>query len=56
MTNAEKFKEVFGVDPDMSVCPLYACSDMCKYNRGPQGPGCSYSWWNDEFKEVKDVN
>lgn len=54
MTNAEKFKEVFGVDVDFSACPRSECTDCPLTNY--MGPGCSYKWWNLEFKEVKHVS
>ena len=32
MTNAEKYKEVFGLDPDTNTCPTMNCSD-CPYRK-----------------------
>lgn len=48
MTNAEKYKEVFGFKPDKGACPAETC-DTC--------PGhveqflCSCNFWEDEYKE-----
>lgn len=52
MTNAEKFREVFGRNPDKSTCPLDDCT-TCKYL---QGALCTHQWWNDEFKEAYNGN
>ena len=46
MTNAEKYEEVFGVEPGITVCPnkdCLGCSHM-QY-------GCSEFWWGREYKE-----
>ena len=48
MTNAEKFKEVFGMDPDISECPCNDCG-KCPVNFRYE-PGCSYEWWQHEYK------
>lgn len=48
MTNAEKYKEVFGFPPDKASCPAETC-DIC--------PGhveeclCNCKFWEDEYKE-----
>ena len=47
MTNAEKYKEVFGVAPDRSECARSSC-DGCPANM--IGHACSYTWWNEEYK------
>lgn len=58
MTNAEKFKEVFGIEPDMEVCPV-ECA------QGYVGPWCPFyeeldngchgeRWWKKEYA-YKDV-
>jgi hypothetical protein len=49
MTNAEKFKEVFGVYPAKSQCPLFIACSECKYKHRQ---GCSYYFWNDEYKDT----
>lgn len=53
MTNAEKYKEVFGFPPDKGSCPTECC-EFC--------PGyveeclCTCKWWDDEYKEVNHDN
>lgn len=48
MTNAEKYKEVFGFPPDKASCPTECCV-FC--------PGhveeclCTCKWWDEEYKE-----
>ena len=51
MTNKEKFKEVFGYEPDTTEC-LHKASDCpnCPYNKEWD---CSESLWKDEYKESK---
>ena len=51
MTNAEKYKEVFGFPPDYDNCPTELCGE-CPID-------CSvdfereriFDWWNEEYKE-----
>ena len=51
MTNAEKYKEVFGLEPDIMACPTNECAKC---------PGVCYgalsvcTWWNEEYKEAND--
>ncbi len=51
MTNAEKFKEVFGVEPDtecMAIkCPEYV--QNCKYWNDGYKCHCE-EWWQEECK------
>lgn len=51
MTNAEKFKEVFGVKPNIVHCPILFRED-CGRCKGFEGNSpCSDSdWWNSEYK------
>lgn len=55
MTNAEKFEEVFGVEPDTSCCILM-CETMsypCKYLEELDG-GCNCNkWWDEQYKEKR---
>ena len=51
MTNAEKFKEVFGIYPAKANCPLGMPCSKCNYKHRQ---GCSYHWWNEEYKENKE--
>lgn len=55
MTNAEKYKEVFGFEPDMKSCPTYKCLECpccevigCKHVCGKD----TRAWWQDDYKEV----
>lgn len=60
MTNAEKYKEVFGLEVDPEMCPTTECelcpcgmmnhvnSDVCCIS------GCTREWWKKEYKEVVD--
>lgn len=50
MTNAEKFKEVFGVEPDeesMAIaCPI---DKDCKFQSEMGSCHCE-DWWQEEYK------
>lgn len=54
MTNAEKYKEIFGFEPDMSACPTNKCIN-CPHSGAnsiclePEGT----SWWEEDYKENK---
>ena len=50
MTNEEKFKEVFGFEPntaltmcDLASCDNFACGDNCPYAE------ICYDWWNEKY-------
>ena len=49
MTNAEKYKEVFGFEPDKNMCPTTSCQEC---------PGevqeciCTCAWWDSEWRGV----
>ena len=50
MTNAEKYKEVFGFEPNKYGCVAKEC-DSCPLI----GTNCkTHNWWNKEYKENKD--
>ena len=54
MTNAEKFKEVFGFEPDKNTMIREDCPDQnknCKYYNYVEGCSCQ-DWWNEIFKNV----
>lgn len=56
MTNKEKFKEIFGIEPDCGRCNPYPCEENdCKYwEQCENQPGCPCdNWWDWEFKEPK---
>ena len=56
MTNKEKFKEIFGIEPDCGRCNPYPCEENdCKYWAECENqPGCPCdNWWDWEFKEPK---
>lgn len=57
MTNAEKYKEVFGMDVDPSNCPSSDCIDCPCGQRNELGDfscigASTYEWWRKEYKEV----
>ena len=57
MTNAEKYKEVFGMDVDPSNCPSRDCIDCPCGQRNEIGDfscygASTYEWWKKEYKEV----
>lgn len=51
MTNAEKYKEVFGIEPDIEVCPARTCSE-CPIGADHEGLCTSKknNWWLKEYK------
>ena len=52
MTNAEKFKEVFGFDPSKTKCPVFAIVDCWNCKGFHRETNCIESdWWNSEYKE-----
>lgn len=58
MTNAEKYAEVFGLNPDTSNCPTDDCNVCPCAVKDPDikgGIACMASrchvWWNSEYKE-----
>lgn len=56
MTNKEKFKEIFGIEPDCGHCTPYPCEENdCEYwEQCENQPGCPCdNWWDWEFKEPK---
>lgn len=57
MTNAEKFKEVFGREPDTEsmaiACPLGSSWGGCEYQSEMGSCHCD-AWWLDEYKERRE--
>lgn len=56
MTNAEKFEEVFGFEPDTFRCPTYGCdkcpiSNVCNNNTKDFHYSDRQKWWYSEYKE-----
>lgn len=56
MTNAEKYKEVFGIDVDPVACPTSRCKDCPCYedtmfDEVPFKCHGSHGWWNEEYKK-----
>ena len=47
MTNAEKYKEVFGFLPDCGNCPTEWCGE-CPIT--PKDCLKTFDWWNEEYK------
>mgnify|MGYP003305598584 CR=1 FL=1 len=59
MTNKEKFKEIFGIEPDCGRCNPYPCEENdCKYwEQCENQPGCACDdWWDWEFEEPTTKN
>lgn len=51
MTNYEKFKEVFNIEPDTDNCPLACPPGDCEWFEEFDG-GCHCDlWWDSEYKE-----
>ena len=55
MTNAEKYKEVFGMVADESNCPTSDCIVCPCASKDSEGnhfctAGRTYEWWNKEYK------
>ena len=48
MTNAEKFKEVFGYEVDLHTCPFDKCREDCT---GWDENGCASLYWKDKYKK-----
>ena len=47
MSNAEKFKEVFGFEPNQKACPFVECNNTCpNYEHWC----CQEMWWKLEYK------
>lgn len=58
MTNAEKYKEVFGMDVDPSNCPSSDCLDCPCAQRNALGDfscigASTYEWWKKEYNDPK---
>lgn len=57
LTNAEKFKEVFGFEPNVdSLCDIMSDSDCGKY---PNCSGCpirKHCEWDDKWEKPNDTN
>lgn len=58
MTNAEKYKEVFGMEVAPASCPTKECTDCPCHTRDNELDFClaanTYRWWNTEYKEVNN--
>lgn len=58
MTNAEKFKEVFGMTPNKDSCPIFSskiCSEQLKKHFNDPCEDCCKDcpfedWWNKEYR------
>lgn len=51
MTNAEKYKEVFGFPPDYGNCPTEWCCE-CPITTKTYDCLKTSDWWNEEYKGV----
>ena len=59
MTNAEKYKEVFGMPADIDWCPTSDCTICPCASRDNEGcVACTGSqtcaWWQEEYKGVNN--
>ena len=54
MTNSEKFKEVFGFEPDVNICIFHTISCPCKVKC--LSADCDYGqeWWLKDYQEAAD--
>ena len=55
MTNAEKYKEVFGMPPDMKSCPTYKCLECpcCEFiDNKYKCNSDARMWWISAYKEI----
>ena len=50
MTNAQKFKEIFGLEPDIYSCPLRCPDGTCEFEEQDLCHTLS-NWWSLEYKE-----
>jgi hypothetical protein len=50
-SNADKFKDTYGVDPGLYHCVLSIPCKICKYanENGHPTNGCYLKFWNDEY-------
>ena len=55
MTNKEKFKEVFGFEVASGALKPIDCPDDCEYLIDGKCYDDCDEWWDEEYKEVKDV-
>ncbi len=55
MTNSEKFKLVFGFEPDTNMCPKQYCDcEHCDYATSDRGyTVCANNFWADEYINSK---
>ena len=57
MTNAEMYKKVFGLDPDIMGCPTFHCENCPLEGTKPNCCGdVVCSWWEEEYKESEIEN
>lgn len=57
MTNAEKYKEVFGYEPEMKSCPTHVCIECPCCVRVNGKDICNMEtrmWWMDDYKGVNN--
>ena len=55
MTNAEKFKEIFGFEPSKCSCPVISLVNCWNCKGFHRDTNCIESdWWNSEYKEKTD--
>ncbi len=61
MTNAEKYYEIFGVEPDTSGCPTERCSNcpLRQCSKIAEDTGIKITevvkaWWKSEYKKPEN--
>lgn len=55
MTNAEKYIEIFGFEPDMSACPTNNCKNCPRSNiRSICRNTNTLNWWEEDYKETNN--
>ncbi len=56
ITNAEKFKEVFGFEPSKdSLCELFGDSNCRKYPACMRCPLDGHCEWDDEYRKIEGI-
>ena len=61
MTKLEKFKEVFGFEPDVDNSNILPCGRQCPYYNDNYAMGCrcdsnALDWWYSDYEEQEGEN
>ena len=54
MTNAEKYKEVFGFEPERKLDCICSDCTKCPIDANYCDKYLVFEWWNSEYKENKE--